>query len=444
MASVGKKITLLLLTLLLFCSFFPSPVFATVTYSYDANGNLITSGLNCYTYNDANQVSQVKNCNSNQLIAEYTYDHQGNRIVKKEYENGTLKRTIYSPDEQYETKKLANGTTENTTYYYVNNELVARKNSDNTKVFYHHDHLGSTSVTTDSSGVLVEETNYDPYGEISSGGTQSKYLYTGQEKDQETGLNYYGARYYDSHIRRFTQPDTMLPDPYDPQQLNRYAYARNNPLKYTDPSGNFIFIPPAIYLGTIAFSGYASAVINSPDFQYDLADWYDSISSIKSDPKNMTNYLPLIASGITTALPVVSGGGHSVKALMKNGENVVPKIWERGKYGETILEQSYDAGQKTLKNIPGVKGSRRLDAYEESIIPEIAHEAKTGYQSLTKTIQEQIAKDKAILSDPSNPIKEIIWHFFESSTTKKSGYSKQLEKALRYPGFRILLEGVEK
>jgi hypothetical protein len=50
---------------------------------------------------------------------------------------------------------------------------------------------------------------------------------------------YYGARYYSAEIGRFVQPDSMLPDIYDPQQLNRYAYVRNNPLKYVDPSGNF-------------------------------------------------------------------------------------------------------------------------------------------------------------------------------------------------------------
>ena len=49
---------------------------------------------------------------------------------------------------------------------------------------------------------------------------------------------YYGARYYAAKIGRFVQPDSMLPDIYDVQQLNRYVYVKNNPLKYTDPSGN--------------------------------------------------------------------------------------------------------------------------------------------------------------------------------------------------------------
>ncbi len=71
-----------------------------------------------------------------------------------------------------------------------------------------------------------------------SGGAASKFQYTGQERDAETGLHYYNARYYDPHIRRFTQPDIFVQDIYNPQSLNRYSYAFNNPLKYTDPSGH--------------------------------------------------------------------------------------------------------------------------------------------------------------------------------------------------------------
>jgi len=231
-----------IVSIIVLISFFFSttvaPVAAAISYNYDANGNMTSDGTKCYEYNDANQLKKVKRCSDGQIIAEYIYDYNGKRLVKKEYSNGEFVQSVFSPSDEFETKKKADGSTENTTYYHVNDELAAKKNTDGSMNYVHNDHLGSTSVVTDENGDVVEETKYEPYGEVKSGGTESKFGYTGQEKDVETGLNYYDARYYDPHVRRFTQPDTLLPDVYDPQQLNRYAYARNNPIKYTDPSGN--------------------------------------------------------------------------------------------------------------------------------------------------------------------------------------------------------------
>lgn len=90
-------------------------------------------------------------------------------------------------------------------------------------------------------------------GEVKSGGTANKFQYTGQERDAETNLHYYNARYYDPHIRRFTQPDDIIQNVYNPQDLNRYSYVRNNPLKYTDPTGHFGLISRLIDIATSYF-----------------------------------------------------------------------------------------------------------------------------------------------------------------------------------------------
>lgn len=208
-------------------------------YTYDANGNLISDGHQCFAYNDANQLAAVRDCVTNQLVAEYVYDHAGRRAIEKHYRDGQLAETVYTVGQHTETAVAADGSREDTTYHRVNDELVARANPDGTITYYHGDHLGSTSLLTDESGALVEETRYYPFGALREGGALSRFLYTGQEADAETGLYYYGARFYNPALRRFVQPDSLLPDPYDPQQLNRYSYVANNPLKYTDPSGNF-------------------------------------------------------------------------------------------------------------------------------------------------------------------------------------------------------------
>jgi RHS repeat-associated protein len=67
--------------------------------------------------------------------------------------------------------------------------------------------------------------------------------FTGKERDGETGLDYFGARYYSGAQGRFTSPDNFLNDTtaLDPQRWNLYAYARNNPLRYVDPNGEKVY-----------------------------------------------------------------------------------------------------------------------------------------------------------------------------------------------------------
>jgi RHS repeat-associated protein len=66
----------------------------------------------------------------------------------------------------------------------------------------------------------------------------TRYKFTGQEWDAETGLYYYNARYYDPKLARFTSADTIVPEPLNPQALNRYSYCINNPINLIDPSGH--------------------------------------------------------------------------------------------------------------------------------------------------------------------------------------------------------------
>ncbi len=107
-------------------------------------------------------------------------------------------------------------------------------------VYYHSDHLGSSSVMTDGTGTIVQELAYFPYGNIRDniGAVDVNYKYTGQEHDESTGLYFYNARYYDPVLGRFTQADTIVPGPRNPQNFNRYSYVRNNPINMIDPSGH--------------------------------------------------------------------------------------------------------------------------------------------------------------------------------------------------------------
>ena len=137
---------------------------------------------------------------------------------------------------------------------------------DGTVTFLLTDHLGSTNVTTDSSGVLVSSMLYTAFGETRSsyGITASDYLYTGQREENEIGLYFYQARFYDLALARFISADTIVPQPGDPLAWDRYAYVKNNPIRYNDPSGH---CPECLVMGGImgvgALIGYGTQVYNN-------------------------------------------------------------------------------------------------------------------------------------------------------------------------------------
>ena len=106
-------------------------------------------------------------------------------------------------------------------------------------------HLGSASLTTNVSGQKVAELRYLPFGETGwmSGTTPTDRRFTGQREVPAIGLYDYNARMYWPAAGRFVSADSIVPRPGNPQAFNRYAYALNNPLRFTDPSGHSVDAP---------------------------------------------------------------------------------------------------------------------------------------------------------------------------------------------------------
>ena len=101
------------------------------------------------------------------------------------------------------------------------------------------DHIGSNSITVSDTGTKTAETRYKAWGEVryQSGTNPSDRTYTGQRSyASDFGLMYYNARWYDSYLNHFTQPDSIIPP--GPQGYDRYAYVSNNPINRTDPTGH--------------------------------------------------------------------------------------------------------------------------------------------------------------------------------------------------------------
>jgi RHS repeat-associated protein len=122
------------------------------------------------------------------------------------------------------------------------NALKATRGNDNPELFqyyYHSDHLGSTSLITNLDGEVVQHVEYVPFGEVFIEERNNKwntpYLFNAKELDEETGLYYYGARYYEPRISVWLSTDLMQEKH---PSISSYAYCASNPVKYIDPDGN--------------------------------------------------------------------------------------------------------------------------------------------------------------------------------------------------------------
>jgi RHS repeat-associated protein len=128
------------------------------------------------------------------------------------------------------------------TNVYAGGSLIATILNDNSSPHYRlTDWLGTMRAQTDAEGALEQTCTSSPYGdETSSCNRATEQFFTGKERDTESGLDYFDARYYGSSMGRFMSPDPVFASPErvaDPQQWNMYAYVRNNPLSRTDPTG---------------------------------------------------------------------------------------------------------------------------------------------------------------------------------------------------------------
>jgi RHS repeat-associated protein len=241
-------------------------------YCYDQNGSLrrrkVGSNITAtYGYDAENRLTSV----SGAAAASFVYDGDGNR-VKTTFGSTTTVYVgnIYERDNGSTVRK----------YYYAGGVRVAMRTGG--QIYYLlGDHLGGTNVTANSSGVQISKLLYRPWGEtrFSSGTTPTTWRFTGQREDATIGLYYFNARYLDPQLGRFTQADTIVPEPGDPQALNRYAYVLNNPVKFVDSSGHFAFVPLLIAggIGFIAAGGIDLAkqlIVDQRSF--DELDWAEA------------------------------------------------------------------------------------------------------------------------------------------------------------------------
>ncbi len=234
------------------------------SYQYDANGNQKTRVIGSSTYNLSYDAENRLVSVSGAVTASFTFDGDGSRV----------KSTIGSTTTTFVGSIYEITGSAVTKYYYSGVTRVAMRTSSGVRYLF-GDHLGSASVTADNSGANVTRQLYKAWGETrSSGSVPTKYQYTGQfayNGQNEIGLVFYVARFYDPALGRFTSPDTLIPEgTQGVQAWNRFAGMNNNPVMWNDPSGHcigplvFVCVGVALVIGAILLTGDTPQEITRP------------------------------------------------------------------------------------------------------------------------------------------------------------------------------------
>ncbi|CAB5496568.1 RHS repeat-associated core domain-containing protein [Bathymodiolus thermophilus thioautotrophic gill symbiont] len=207
--------------------------------NFDANGNLLNlDNIGTLNWHYNNTLSKLTKQDQTNAIEYYVYDHQGNRV-----------RTVIESNHQVQNQKtyfpsldiLTNINNPQINTLHIGTHILSEHTKDSTQTRYQlSSHLKTNTLEFNDQAQIISYEHHYPYGgtTIIAGKDktqvqQKRYRYTGKERDDSSGLYYYGARYLAPWLARWISPDSAG----SVDGLNLYVYVGNNPLKYIDPTG---------------------------------------------------------------------------------------------------------------------------------------------------------------------------------------------------------------
>ncbi len=203
-------------------------------YKYDALGQLTASNQLSLSWSTENRPIEIRSSASSS-VSRFAYDSHGRR-VKTEVKTAPPGGTTATDLEPNPLVEISNGVSAN--WIMAEGRRLARHDASG-KVFLHADSLGSTRLVTDAHGAVVDRDDYAVWGRNTHSGSSGVAIrFAGEKADAQTGLDDMNARFYHPGLSRFVSADTLIPDLYNPQSLNRYTYALNDPATLADPSGH--------------------------------------------------------------------------------------------------------------------------------------------------------------------------------------------------------------
>jgi len=276
-------------------------------FNYDGNGNVVEMlengqpAISAITYDHRNLPVSLLNRNGD--VVTYRYNAAGQRIYKKV---GSQSGEHYILDGDQNVAVFD----ENGSLKYWNilaNGVVGRRDAAGNKFYYLKDHLGSTRAVVNASGTVVEAHDYYPFGLLMPGrdyqsGSETKEKFTGKERDAETGLDYFGARYYWAAGGRWWSVDPLLEKYPD---WSPYSYTFANPIIFFDPNGEEVrvYTEYLTFLGVFAFRhSFIRITTNDLDVTIELQG-----PTQDTYPKGNPEEIPITGEGFESGMWVSHG-----------------------------------------------------------------------------------------------------------------------------------------
>jgi RHS repeat-associated protein len=276
----------------------------------------------------------------NNYLLTYTYGSDYQRIKSVLQQNGGVIETKYYLGD-YE-KQIKNGITRELHYIHAGNgvcAIIVNEGGAINMYYTYTDYLGSIVAVTNASGTMIAEQNFDAWGRYRNPNDwtynnvpdQPEWLYrgfTGHEHLKEFALVNMNGRMYDPVLGRMMSPDNYVPTPWNTQGYNRFGYANNNPLVYTDPDGNFFWFIPII-IGTFT-AGATYSAIAAINGNWNWSDFGKSIAmgavggAIGGAVAQVG--ISIGASAQSLALNIISNVSSQIGTNLVFGNNITPGL----------------------------------------------------------------------------------------------------------------------
>lgn len=364
---------------------------STVSFTYDANGNLRSKTDNgvvwTYIYDSRNLLQEVQR--DGLLVESYQYDLCGHRI-KKAGADGIV-RYVWDGDRiLLRTDGFGNTIAK---YSYSGNQLLSIEHVTEGTAFVLFDGLGSVVALTKADGSIAARYSYEAWGPLRRhiGQSSNSFLFTGHELDEATDLYYAKGRYYFPELGRFLTEDPASGQILDPLSLHKYLYARSNPTRFVDPDGREAMEVTA---------GGQARVLNGQELQRILIEQ----EGLSVDDASRIVILSQLGSDIgadkTAAMtPYILGAGELTGILP--AERALANPYVQGSLQVAGGAAEVGLGVAAAGTGPGVVASPVLAAHGGDLIGTGIRTLTTGQAQETLTHRGIRASGEALGADPS-------------------------------------------